>query len=264
MTQAPVEHPGGRKTSVHWAILALLFLASFVAYVLRTNMSVAGEGLKADLGISQVQLGMVLAAFAWGYAIFQFPGGVFGELQGARRALMLIAIAWGVLNLAVGLLPGRAALTPTVILALLILLRFLMGAAQAPLYPITGGLICNWFPVSGWALPNGLTNAGLTLGSAATGPLIAWLMETVGWRQSFVITAPTAIAFAAVWWWYGRDTPADHPSVSQDELDMIYANRSPDRRCGPGGWRLVLRNREVLLLAASYFCSNYLFYFFFN
>jgi ACS family glucarate transporter-like MFS transporter len=260
----PVEHARGRKTSVHWTILVLLFVASFVAYVLRTNMSVAGEGLKADLGLSQVQLGMVLAAFAWGYGIFQFPGGVFGELQGARRALMLIAIAWGVLNLAVGLLPGRAVLSPTVILALLIALRFLMGAAQAPLYPITGGLICNWFPVSGWALPNGLTNAGLTLGSAATGPLIAWLMETWGWRRSFVITAPMAIAFAAVWWWYGRDTPADHPSVSQDELDMIYADRSPERECGPGGWRLVLQNREVLLLAASYFCSNYLFYFFFN
>ena len=168
---------------MHWAILVLLFLASFVAYILRTNMSVAGEGLKADLGLSQVQLGMVLAAFAWGYAIFQFPGGILGESLGARRALTLIAIAWGVLNLAVGLLPGRELASPTMMLVLLILLRFLMGAAQAPLYPISGGLICNWFPVSGWALPNGLTNAGLTLGSAATGPLIAWLMESVGWAS---------------------------------------------------------------------------------
>jgi len=264
VNRTSVEHPSGHRTSVHWTILALLFVASFVAYLLRTNMSVAGEGLREDLGLTQVQLGMVLAAFAWGYGVFQFPGGVFGELQGARRALTWSALAWGVLNLVVGLLPGSGTLSPSALLVLLIGLRFLMGAAQAPLYPVTGGLICNWFPVAGWALPNGLTNAGLTLGSAATGPLIAWLMESLGWRQSFVVTAPLAFVFAAVWWWYGRDTPADHPSVSQDELEMINAERSGNRECEPGGWSVVLRNREVLLLSASYFCSNYLFYFFFN
>ena len=47
-------------------MLALLFAASFVAYVLRTNMSIAGERMMTDLGLTQVQLGMVLAAFAWG------------------------------------------------------------------------------------------------------------------------------------------------------------------------------------------------------
>ena len=117
-----------------------------------------------------------------------------------------------------------------------------------------------------WAFPNGLTNAGLTLGSAATGPLVAWLMERAGWRQSFVLTAPLAFVFAAVWWWYARDAPADHPGVSQEELDLIDAERPPPTaaECEAGSWKAVLRNREVLLLAASYFCSNYLFYFFFN
>ena len=58
-------------------ILALLFAASFVAYVLRTNMSIAGDSIMADLGLSEIQLGMVFSAFAWGYAIFQFPDGNF-------------------------------------------------------------------------------------------------------------------------------------------------------------------------------------------
>jgi len=51
-------------------------MASFVAYILRTNMSIAGESMMADLGLSKIQLGMVLSVFAWGYAIFQFPGGI--------------------------------------------------------------------------------------------------------------------------------------------------------------------------------------------
>ncbi|HSF14838.1 MAG TPA: MFS transporter [Vicinamibacteria bacterium] len=253
-------------TSIRWNILLLLFVASFVAYVLRTNLSIAGAGMMADLRISRVELGYVLAAFAWGYGIFQFPGGVLGDWIGARRALAFIAVSWGIMNLLVGIVPGRAVASSSVILAVLIVLRFLMGAAQAPLYPVTGRNICNWFPESGWAFPNGLTNAGLTLGSAATGPLIAWLMETVGWRQSFVITAPLAFLTAGVWWLYARDYPAEHPRVSPGELQLIDANRTPAEHSSrqKGAWKLALGNREVLLLTASYFCSNYVFYFFFN
>ena len=251
-------------THIRWRIVALLVVASFVAYLLRTNMSVAGERMMADLGLNKVQLGFVLAAFAWGYALFQFPGGVYGERLGGRRALAMMAVVWGVLNGLVGLLPSAA---PTVgLLGALILLRFLMGAAQAPLFPVTGGgLVYHWFPRGSWALPNALMNVGLTFGAAAAGPLIAWLTQTAGWRQSFLLTAPLAFVVAGVWWWYGRDRPAEHPSVSPAELALIDAGRAPGAAApGAGSWRRVLSNRNLLLIAASYFCSNYVFYFFFN
>ena len=48
--------------------------------------------MMSDLGLSQVQLGWVLAAFAWGYAIFQWPGGLLGDWLGGRKALTLIAV----------------------------------------------------------------------------------------------------------------------------------------------------------------------------
>lgn len=255
------------RSTVRWYILALLFAASFVAYLLRTNMSVAGEVMMGDLGISQIQLGIVLAAFAWGYAIFQFPGGVFGDRIGGRKALAVIAVLWGLLTLLTALVPSPAVASTTAILVTLAGIRFLMGAAQAPLYPVTsGGTTSLWFPVSGWAFPNGLTNAGLTLGSAAAGPLVAWLMTTVGWRQSFVVTAPVAFVLAAVWWWYARDRPSEHPAVSQAELQLINAGREAAavQVPPPGAWRKVLANKQILLLTASYFCSNYVFYFFFN
>jgi MFS transporter, ACS family, glucarate transporter len=266
VTQAPVSHLA-RRSSIRWVILGLLFLASFVAYVLRTNMSVAGETMMKDLGFSQIQLGFVLAAFAWGYAIFQFPGGVFGDRIGGRRALTILAIAWSLLNILIGLVPGPEFLSVTAILGILMVLRFLMGVAQAPFYPVTGGgTTCNWFPVNGWALPNGLSNTGLTLGAAATGPLIVWLIQWGGWRASFLLTAPLGFLIAAIWWWYARDRPSEHPKVNESELELINAGRSADQRCEirPGAWKQVIRHREVVLLTASYFSSNYVFYFFFN
>jgi len=267
MNTATATHSDHKLTYVRWVILALLFVASFVAYVLRTNMSIAGEKMTADLGLSKIQLGMVLSAFAWGYAIFQFPGGIFGDKVGSRRALTIIAVLWGILTLVTGLVPGTTLASTTIILTTLIGLRFLMGVVQAPLFPVAcGRTIGNWFPVSGWAFPNGLTSTGLTLGAAATAPLIAWLMETLGWRESFILTAPLAFLIAGVWWWYARDNPADHPRVSEKELDFINTNRIlPEQATADkSAWKRVLKNRDILLLAASYFCMNYVFYIFFN
>jgi ACS family glucarate transporter-like MFS transporter len=230
-------------------------------------MSIAGESMMADLGLSKIQLGMVLSAFAWGYAIFQFPGGIFGNIVGCRRTLTIIAVLWGILTLATGLVPGTTLASTIFILTILFGLRFLMGVVQAPLFPVAcGGTIGNWFPVSGWAFPNGLTSTGLTLGAAATAPLIAWLMETLGWRESFILTAPLAFLIAGVWWWYARDNPADHPRISKKELALINANRlSPEQIIADRSiWKRMLKNRDILLLATSYFCMNYVFYIFFN
>jgi ACS family glucarate transporter-like MFS transporter len=256
----------GQATSVRWRILALLVSSGFVAYLLRGNMSVAGKGLMADVGLSQIQFGMILAAFAWGYAIFQFPGGLFGDRIGARRALTLMLLAWGVLSLLAGSVPSSSYVSARVALAGMIGLRFLMGVAQAPFYPVTGGgTTCNWFPVAGWAFPSGLQNAGLTLGQAATGPIAAWLTVTLGWRASFLLTAPAAFVVAAAWWWYARDTPAEHRGVNAQELALIDDGRPPATRAVEKGiWKVLLRDRNIRILAVSYFCQNYIFYFFFN
>ena len=267
MTNNAIVTGGLRSTGVRWRILFLIFLASFVAYLLRTNMSVAGEPMMAELGLTKVQLGIILAAFAWGYAAFQFPGGVWGERIGSRKAIFFAAIAWGICNLAIGLVPGAKGAPIVATIGILVVLRALMGVAQAPFYPVTGGaLTCNWFPVSGWALPSSLGNVGLTLGAAATGPVIAWLMLRFGWRMSFVFTAPIAFVLAAIWWWYVRDRPSEHRAVRPAELAYIDRDRPANLLdpAPPGSARRVLRDPQVLLLTASYFCSNYVFYFFFN
>ena len=79
---------------VRWYVLAIIILASFVAYVLRTNFNIVGETMMRDLGMNEYQLGMVFSAFAAGYTIFQLPGGVFGDRFGPRFAISSIAIAW--------------------------------------------------------------------------------------------------------------------------------------------------------------------------
>ena len=65
----------------------MLFLLSFLSYLMRQNIHVAGEFMMPELGISEIEMGWIYAAFIWGYALCQLPGGVFGKLLGPRVAL---------------------------------------------------------------------------------------------------------------------------------------------------------------------------------
>lgn len=255
------------RIGVRWLILAVILIASGISYVLRTNISVIGESMIKDLGLTEIQLGMVFSAFAAGYALFQFPGGLFGDKLGARKALVIIAIVWGFLTIFTGLVPSADSASVVTILVFLIVTRFLVGAAHAPLFPVASGrTISRWFPVGHWGLPNGLISTGLTLGAAATAPLLVWLVSAYGWRWSLFLTAPLAFILALVWWFAVRDDPKDHPLVSSSELKLITAGRSfdTDENTSRAGWAFVLKNRDILLLALSYFCMNYVFFLFFN
>jgi sugar phosphate permease len=126
------------------------------------------------------------------------------------------------------------------------------------------GAIANWFPVLRWAFPNAVSSAGLALGQAAIGPLVAVLVVSFGWRASFFWQAPLGLLVAAWWWWYMRDTPREHRAVRAEELELIEANRVPVRaeRDSVQAWRKILLHRAVLLLTLNYFCMNYVFYLF--
>lgn len=219
-----------------------------------------------DLGLTEAHLGMIFSAFALGYAIFQLPGGVLGDRFGARRVLAISALLWCLFTVLTALVPGPATLATGTIVAALVALRFMVGATHAPLFPVTcAGTVANWFPAGGWGLPNGLSSTGLTLGAAATAPLMVWLMDLAGWRGALLLTAPAALLLALVWWWYVRDLPKDHQHVNAKELALIDADRPPpDADDDRVAWREALANRDVILLTLSYFCMNYVFYLFFN
>jgi ACS family glucarate transporter-like MFS transporter len=181
-------------------------------------------------------------------------------------AVAAIAVVWGVITIAFGFVPGSGVTSIGVVVASLVALRFLMGVAQAPVFPVTGATTADWFPIGHWGLPLGLSSTGLTLGAAATAPLLVWLMGLYGWRATFFLTAPVAFLLAGAWWWYVRDYPREHPGVSPRELALIDADRPPPQSHAEhkGIWIKVLKNRDILLLTVSYFCMNYVFFLFFN
>ena len=253
-------------TGTRWIVLAIIVLASSIAYVLRTSVNIVGETMMHDLGMNEYQLGMVFSAFAAGYAIFQIPAGMFGDRFGARFTISAAAVLWAVLTVVTAIVPGNDVLSVAAIVAMLVITRFLVGVVHAPFFPVTiGGTIASWFPVKQWGLPNGLSSTGLTLGAAATAPLVVWLMESHGWRGALLILAPAGLVIGAVYYWFITDDPQDHRLITGAELEFIKSDRPKvDAAPDHGAWKKLLKNRNVLLITISYFCMNYVFYLFFN
>lgn len=256
----------GEPTNIRWRLFAIVAFGSFSSYMLRSNVSIAAPAMMQDLGLSEIQFGWILAAFTAGYAAFQFPGGVFGDSVGPRKALTVIAVLWAVTTILTMVIPGPDLASLGVIISTLMFVRFLVGASHAPIFPVQNSAISRWFPIGGWALPHGLSSTALTLGAAAAAPLLPWLIGLFGWRLSFLIIAPLGFVVAAAWWWYARDFPRQHPAVNAAEIELISANRPPpvEDLPPPPGWLRVLKNRDVILLMLSYSCMNFVFYEVFN
>jgi ACS family glucarate transporter-like MFS transporter len=262
---------GKGPSVIRWKILAVLALASFVSYVLRTNLSFAAPEMMGDLGLDEVQWGWVLAAFTAGYALFQFPGGILGDRFGPRRVLTIIAVMWTVLTLVTILVPGPATASAVVVIALLCAIRFLVGALHAPIFPVVNASIVRWFPIGGWGLPSGLSSTALTLGGAMAAIVVPMVIFQFGWRTAFACIAPLGLLTAAVWWWYSRDEPADHPGTNDAEIELIRQGRvdqekpvDGDEKSGVADWLRVLKNRDILFLTLSYSSMNFVFYIVFN
>ena len=251
-----------RPTNVRWRLFLVIALASFVSYVLRGNVSIAAPAMMRDLQLSEIQWSWVLAAFTTGYTIFQFPGGMFGDRMGPRKALTIIAVCWGLLTVVTAIVPGAGVASASLVIGSLVVVRFLVGATHAPVFPVINTAISRWFPAGGWAWPCGLSNTALTLGIAASAPVLAWLIIELGWRASFWLMAPLGFLVAGFWWWYARDFPAEHPATNDAEVALITADRPVAilTPVSPPGWVRILKNRDILLLTLSYTASNFVFY----
>jgi len=249
---------------VRWRIFAFLFGFGFLAYVQQKTLTVAAERMMPELGLTQVQIGWLEQAFVLGYAIFQMPGGVFGQRVGARYTFVIIGVGAWLATVATPLAPHLC--SGTSLFIALLGAQVLLGCSQGAIFPVSAGVFEAWFPPDRWSFVQGLQTMGLQLGAALTPPLIASLMLALGWQPALLWTSLPALALIALWAWYGRNTPREHRSVTARELEEIGTHHSahgmPTVHASvtlPQLWALV-RNRNVLLLGISYLCMNYTFY----
>jgi ACS family glucarate transporter-like MFS transporter len=249
-----------RGVRIRWRIFSMLVGAGAVVYFQQRAISIAAERIMPELRLSQMQIGWLQWAFVLAYGLLQIPGGVIGQRIGARRALtalLLIAVA---ASIAAPLAPY--VLQGTALFAALFMTQLVLGMAHAPFFPVCAGTMEAWLPAGRWALAQGLHTFGCQVGAALAPAALVLLISSLGWQPALVWASLPPLALIALWIWYGRDSPRQHPSVSSEELAELDAAPMPptDTQITRARLWAILRDRSVAAATFSYICMNYVFY----
>lgn len=271
MQQSTQGNSAAAKPSrVRWGILAILFIITTINYADRATISIASPELKKLLGLSPVEMGFVFSAFAWSYVLAQLPGGWLLDRFGSKITYFFSIFLWSVFTLMmgwVGFFTGATAV------AVLFMLRLLVGAAEAPSFPGNSRITSAWFPTAERGTAAAIFNSAQYFATVLFAPLMGWLVHSYGWQSVFYVMGTLGIAMAFVW----RKTiygPKDHPRINPAELAYIEAGGAlvDIESAGKGKqpktldtWACIkelLGNRMLLGVYIGQYCITTLTYFF--
>src|SRR6202790_4369899 len=231
-----------RRFSHSNKVLLILCLMYLILYVDRVNISTAAPLIKAELDLSNTELGLVFSAFAYPYALFQLIGGYFGDKFGARRTLFVSGLIVCAATAATGAVGGLASLFAA---------RLALGIGEGATFPTATRAMAVWVPERSWGFAQGITHSSARIGNAVTPPLIALLVGLVSWRGAFVVLALLSLIWVVVWLSYFRDVPAAPPLNAEELAALPVRSRGKASEPGPG----LKHFRRMLPVPAVIFCS---------
>ncbi|MBB5687755.1 MFS transporter [Sphingobium boeckii] len=246
--------------NVRWMVVFWMFIVAAVSYLDRNNISIAAAAIQEEFGLSNVQLGGVFSAFVMGYALTQPIAGRIADRFGPYRVIAFGIIWWSLFTVATALVPSGFPFSLTALIAV----RFLLGIGEAVIFPASNRLVANWIPAGERGLANGIIFAGVGIGAGIAPPLIIFIMVTYGWQWAFHASALIGLVVLAIWLLLIRDRPRDHPLMTQAELSLIENGMTAAARGKPATWSMIIRQKSVGFLAASYFAFGYVAYIFFT
>jgi MFS family permease len=215
----------------------------------RVVIASAVPTIREEFGFSMATMGGILAAFRWGYALFQIPGGWLGDRFGPRRALTMIVVWWSIFTSLTAASWNEMSMRA---------FRFLFGVGEAGAFPIATRSLSRWMLPTERGYAQGITHAGSRIGAALTPPIVVWLIASYGWRMPFFVLGFLGLLWAVVWFWYYRDTPEEHRDVNEAERTLIR-DQAPVRRSVGGAvpWKAILSSGNLWTLCMMYFCYGY-------
>jgi MFS transporter, ACS family, glucarate transporter len=246
---------GDRPTRVRYRVLSVACCLALLTYVNRLGFGVAASDIKADLGLSDEQMGYLASAFLVAYALFQIPGGLLGDRFGGRNLLTVIVVTWSLLSgataLGVAFLPVGAAAP----FLFLLILRFLFGLCQAAEFPSLARVMADWMPVQERGTAQGAIWTFSRLGGAVVPFLFTWMLWLFGtWTTPFWVMAGLGILWAATFWPWFRNRPSEMPeAVNKAEQELIARGRVEQPRVRDRhAWLRIFASTDVWGLCLMY------------
>jgi len=241
---------------IAWRILPLILVAYCVAYIDRANIAVAALTMNKDLGFSAFTYGLGAGIFFIGYFIFEVPSNLILERVGARRWIARIMFTWGILSAACAFVTGPTSF---------IVVRFLLGVAEAGFFPGVVLYFTYWFPnrfrgriMAVLFLAGPIANAFSNIASGAILEMNG-VLGLRGWQWVFIIEATPAVILSFVVLRRMIDRPCFANWLKPDERQWLEKELDDERAAIEAQGRLTLAkalmDSRVAALSMIYFLS---------
>lgn len=235
---------GSLDKSMKYVVLLFLCLIAVIGYVQRVGLNSAYEPIQADLQIDTTQFGALGSVFLLGYAIMQVPSGWLADRWGSRLTLTLYALLWSGVTAVIGWMPDFGSVTA---------LWFVMGMAQAGIFPCAAKAIGAWMPDTQKAMASGLIGSSTMLGTAAASTLTAYLLDKKdlwSWQSIYLAYGLAGIAWAIAF------------VLIVPERDVSAAKPAPVMT--GADWRRLFTNGSMWLISGQQFFRAAAMIFFIN
>ena len=237
-------------------LVGFCFLATFICYIDRVNISVAIIPMAEEFGWSATTKGYVLSSFFVGYLLAMIPMGWLANRFGGKLLLGAALMGWSVFTF---LTPVAAGVSLTALL----ITRILMGMGEAASFPGVYNLLGRWIPKAEKSRAAAVNLTGIPLGTVFALSTTGLLVNAWGWQSVFYVFGAAGIVFALIWMRVVSAKPSLHPTMTDEERSLLAELETTDEQeKAPIPWALFLRHPAMWALIVNHFCANWTLYLF--
>ena len=235
-----------RKLQPRWILVVLLFFGLGINMIHRTSLSIAGPAILRDFSLNTAQMGWLLSAFFWPYAVLQIPAGWLVDRLGARK---LYSVSFAIWSVACALMAAASGFWS------LLVVRVVLGVGQAAIFPASIHVIASSFTDKQRATAVALFSTGSRFGLIVLPVTGAWLISNWGWRVFFLVIGLAPMIWLVAWHKFFVRFP-EQTSLNNSPAVV----RTTSKQGQSPSMRGLLRNRNVWGICLGYFAYDYVWY----
>ncbi|EEZ8348315.1 MFS transporter [Escherichia coli] len=235
-----------RIRRIQTVTLVLLFMAGIVNFLDRSSLSVAGEAIRGELGLSATEFGVLLSAFSLSYGFSQLPSGILLDRFGPRIVLGAGLIFWSLMQALTGMVNSFSHF---------ILMRIGLGIGEAPFMPAGVKSITDWYAQKERGTALGIFNSSTVIGQAIAPPALVLMQLAWGWRTMFVIIGVAGILVGICWYaWYRNRAQF---VLTEEERTYLSAPVKPRPQLQFSEWLALFKHRTTWGMILGFSGVNY-------
>jgi MFS family permease len=238
--------------SQRWThIIPVAFIMYTIAFIDRTNISLALPSMSRELHMNPTQAGDAAGVFFWGYVLLQIPGGHLAQRWSAKQFISILLVIWGLCSVGCGLVETWRQFW---------VMRFFLGVAEGGVWPAALVLISHWFPRAERARANAYWMLCLPVAVIVSAPLSGWILGRWNWRVLLIAEGALPFLWLVIWWIFIDDHPHQARWIRTEERqyleDTLQQESQELEPVKPDPYLQALFRPQVLVMIGIYFLLN--------